>query len=335
MEPSRKEIKAHKIFRSAVQKMDNRLPGVDLSSTLLGFLDGSGDDTISEGDLDAWHTFAYFCAPAHRLLSNDFRDNPILPGRTLFKWSGVNPLYDEISLGCGDRDAYRLDFFNGLRNFTHKETALISAWSYRGRDLFLCCSGLLHQLGIPPLAVGMDRGYVQYHDSKWRNCIFIKNFSRGTDLDMPIGNFLVLAMAALQLVGVAKASSAMFEQHGGTIVVTDPLCGDPVIGKQKHGMALGSLLDALEPGRMNLRFSKLQDHHVGELLADNVAGMLQKHLMALDEGKTTFFDSSKLSRSIVFRWVALECDDRKQLRAVRIHRGEKPRPATGKAAGRS
>jgi hypothetical protein len=294
---------AYKAFLETVESLQaNRFPA-EFGSTFFGFMDGSGNDSVSEKDTESWHTFALVVSQFDTLLSRDLSNNPVAPGSPLMKWDGTCPIKKTKPIP-EIRDEYQRRFRLGLQNLHDEMVFFVHAWSYRGRDLLANFEGILARIGMRGVPGNGRRGYQIDTKQNGARRIHIRFTDPKNDISMGLGNCLVIIEAAYQLAACADFHLKNGpETAAGCLIITDPLLGDPVdpeVQKRQFGETLLMLMDGFMRGRLKLQNVKEQDTCVGELLADNFAGMLNNHLKSAESPGERI--PSNLPSNVILSW---------------------------------
>ncbi len=257
-------------FKSSTLMAEALAPRPMGGKLIFAFMDGSGDDCISEKLLDRWHTWAAVMAKAPHLSSQDLSKSFHMHGISLRKWSGVDPHKPKKALNRMAKNTYKANVKKAILLGNH-DSMLIRGWSYRGREL-LAMKRILYDL--------LKLEYVNSIDQQWRTVVEFTNLKyHGKPAIMLEGNAVVLVDIAAQLIALYSHLAENCEKIGvedmNLCIVTDPLCGDNYKSKF-HGDFVMSLLNRIAPGKIHIMHAQIQDLRVGEQLADNIAGWLQE-----------------------------------------------------------
>jgi hypothetical protein len=283
-------------------------------------MDGSGHDSLHEGDPDSWHTWALISMRPDDIVARNLTRCPLFPGISMFKWSGLDPYRPNRKISRSSRSKWQRRVAEILATTTPEHPLVIWAWSFRGRHLYSQIPTMLGALGQAPRRHRNGCGYFLYTDDRFRTKAHLKYDDQlgGRELHSSLGNFLVLGEILFHIKMMKKEIFSGAERVGtpsptGIIVVSDNICGDDE-RKQDHSRLLGSLLQLSSGGSINLRGCIEQDTRVGELLVDNVAGFLQSRLVDGTGPDGPDVIAVRRNPSIaVFKWVIHQDDGRRKV----------------------
>ena len=236
---------------------------------MLAYLDGCPDDAVAEAAVSRWHTFAFVLAGGAVDVTSDDGD-PLQRvagilrerGLVLHKWSRSKAKH------------YRSRFRRVFPEVVASGHIIPIAASFTGTDARLAMPGLLASLGLDELS----SAYAVNGRNRMKVGPFVRRGKENYFFDVTQNELAPLLVLADIIAGtfrmVANAGLSAGHANPGLVVFCDLLSGDQPAERRKLEFVQHAVRRMPGYSGVMLRSNPVRAPHVGDLLADNVAGWL-------------------------------------------------------------